>query len=134
MSSKLVAVSAAAALVAGVALGQGIPEVKVEATRVIASGISAQTVGRTSSGVPIRDITLSYGVSAEGLDLSTHTGALAFEQRVKDAAEQACQDIGRQYPDATPSDAACAKAAAERAMGRVHELVAAAEKRRIASK
>ncbi|HEV2228412.1 MAG TPA: UrcA family protein [Steroidobacteraceae bacterium] len=134
MTIKLVAVSAAAALVAGVALGQGVPEVKVEATRVIASGITAKTVGRTSSGVPIKDITLSYGVSAEGLDLSTHTGALAFEQRVKDAAEQACQDIGRQYPDATPSEAACAKAAADQAMVRVHELVASAEKIRTATK
>jgi UrcA family protein len=134
MTIKLVAISAAAALVAGVALGQGVPEVKVEATRVIASGIIAKTVGHTSSGVPIRDITLSYGVSAEGLDLSTHTGALAFEQRVKDAAEQACQDIGRQYPNATPSDAACAKAAADHAMVRVHELIASAEKIRTATK
>lgn len=134
MTIKLVAVSAAAALVAGVALGQGVPEVKVEATRVIASGITAKTVGRTSSGVPIKDVTLSYGVSAEGLDLSTHTGAQAFEQRVKDAAEQACQDIGRQYPDATPSEAACAKAAADQAMVRVHELIASAEKIRTATK
>jgi UrcA family protein len=77
---------------------------------------------------------LSYGVSAEGLDLSTHTGAVAFEQRVKDAAEQACKDISRQYPNATPSDADCAKAAADQAMGRVHELIAAAEKTRIAAK
>jgi UrcA family protein len=134
MSIKLVAVSAAAALIAGVAVAQGVPEVKVQATRVISSAISAKTVGRTSSGVPIKDITLSYGVSAEGLDLATNTGAVAFEQRVKDAAEQACKEIGRQYPDATPSDAECAKTAADKAMGPVHELIAAAEKRRVATK
>jgi len=134
MSIKLVAVSAAAALISGLAVAQGVPEVKVQATRVISSAITAKTVGRTSSGIPIKDITLSYGVTAEGLDLSTNTGAMAFEQRVKDAAEQACKDISKQYPDATPSDAACAKAAADQAMVRVHELVAAAEKTRVATK
>lgn len=134
MSIRLVAASAAAALIAGVALAQGVPEVKVQATRVISSAINAKTVGKTASGVPIQDITLSYGVSAQGLDLSTNTGAKAFEQRVKDAAEQACKDIGRQYPNSTPNDADCAKAAADQAMVRVNELVAAAEKSRIAKK
>ena len=74
MSIKLVAVSAAAALVAGVALAQEIPEVKVQATRVVSSALGAKPVGHTASGVPIKDITLSYGVSSEGLDLATHTG------------------------------------------------------------
>jgi UrcA family protein len=134
MSIKLVAASAAAALIASVAVAQGVPEVKVEATRVVASGMTAKTMGHTSSGVPIKDITVGYGVSSEGLDLSTNTGATAFEQRVKDAAEQACQEISRQYPGATPSDAACAKAAADQAMVRVHELIAAAEKMRVATK
>ena len=134
MSIKLVAGSAAAALLAGVTLAQGVPEVKVQATRVISSALTAKTVGQTSSGVPIRNVTLSYGVSADGLDLSTHTGAVAFEQRVKDAAHQACQDISRQYPNATPSETDCARAAVQQAMGRVQELIAAAEKTRIAAK
>jgi UrcA family protein len=134
MRTKLVAVSAAAALVCGVAAAQSLPEVKVEATRVIASPITAKAVGKTASGIPIKDITLSYGVTSEGLDLSTHTGALAFEQRVKDAAEQACQEIGRQYPDATPGDAECAKTAANAAMTQVHAAVAASEKIRTATK
>lgn len=134
MSIRVVVASAAAALLAGVTVAQDVPEVKVQATRVISSAITAKTVGQTSSGVPIKNVTLSYAVSAEGLDLSTHTGAVAFEQRVKDAAEQACKDIGRQYPNATPSDAVCAKAAADQAMGRVQELIAAAEKIRTAGK
>jgi UrcA family protein len=134
MSIKVVAASAAAALIAGAALAQGVPEVKVQATRIISSAMSAKTVGKTSSGVPIQDVTLSYGVNAQGLDLSTNTGAKAFEQRVKDAAEQACKDIARQYPDSTPNDADCAKAAADQAMVRVNELIAAAEKTRLATK
>ena len=134
MSIKLVGVSAAAALVAGAALAQGLPEVKVEATRVVASPLSVKSLGKSASGVPVKDITLSYGVSSEGLDLSTHTGALAFEQRVKDAAEQACKEIGRQYPDATPGEAECAKSAANGAMVQLRAAVAAAEKIRTATK
>jgi len=40
----------------------------------------------------------------------------------------ACKEISRQYPDSTPSDDICAKAAADKAMVKVHELVAAAGK------
>jgi len=133
MSMKLFAASAAA-LVCGAALAQELPEVKVEATRVVATPITAKTVGKTASGVPIKEVTLSYGVSSEGLDLSTQTGALALEQRVRTAAAQACREIGRQYPDSTPSEAECAKATANAAMAQVHAAVAASEKIRTATK
>ncbi|HEV2286140.1 MAG TPA: hypothetical protein VGR80_08870, partial [Steroidobacteraceae bacterium] len=79
VSMRFVAISTAA-LICGSALAQGLPEVKVVATRVVSGAINAKTVGKTASGVPVKDVTLSYGVSSEGLDLSTHTGALAFEQ------------------------------------------------------
>jgi UrcA family protein len=119
------AVGVAAALFAsGAALAQDVQEVKVQATRVM----STKLAGRTASGIPILNISLSYGVSTAGLDLATHSGALELETRVKDAAAAACKEIGRKYPDATPSDAACAKDASAKAMVRVHELVAAAEK------
>ncbi|MDE2136762.1 MAG: UrcA family protein [Gammaproteobacteria bacterium] len=133
MKMTLVGMSAAA-LACGSVLAQGLPEVKVEATRVVTGAISAKTMGKTASGVPVKDVTLSYGVSSEGLDLSTHTGALAFEQRVKDAADQACKEISRQYPDATPGEAECAKRAANGAMAQLHAAVAAAEKIRTATK
>jgi hypothetical protein len=38
-----------------------------------------------------------------------------------------CQEIGQKYPDATPSEELCAKAAADKAMVTVHELVAIAK-------
>lgn len=133
MSIKLLAASAAA-LICGAALAQELPEVKVEATRVITGAMTVKTVGKTAIGVPVKDITLTYGVSSQGLDLSTHTGALAFEQRIKDAAEQACKEIGREYPDATPSEAECAKTAAKGAMGQLHAAIAASERIRTATK
>jgi len=88
--------------------------------------MSTKSAGRTSTGVPILDVSLSYGVSTAGLDLASHVGALELEKRVHDAAMAACKEIGKQYPNATPSEDACAKAAADKAMVRAHELEAAA--------
>jgi UrcA family protein len=115
---------AAALLASGIAIAQDVQEIKVQATRVM----STKSAGRTTSGVPIIDITLSYGVSTAGLDLATNAGATALEGRVKDAAAAACKEIGQKHPDATPSDAECARRASAEAMVKVHELVAAAQK------
>jgi UrcA family protein len=114
---------AASVLVSGIAVAQkDAGEVSVTATRIM----SSKTVGRTSSGVPIVDVSMSYTVSFQGLNLASAAGAAEAEKRVKDAALSACKDIGRQYPDATPSDAECARITADKAMVRVHEMVAAA--------
>ena len=91
--------------------------------------VSEKTVGRTSSGIPIVDISLSYGVSAKDLDLASHAGAMELEKRVADAAKAACKELGRQYPESSPGDKDCAKNATDKAMVRVHELEAAASKK-----
>jgi UrcA family protein len=114
----------ASALVGGVALAQKMEEVKVEATRIV----NTKVLGRTASGVPIVSLSLSYGVSVAGLNLATSAGAADLEKRVKDAAQAACKEISRQYPEATPSDAECTKVTADAAMVRVHELTGAAHK------
>ncbi len=125
--SKLsIGAAVALALTMSSAIAQNTEEVKVQATRLV----SAKLVGQTASGVPIRDLSLTYGVSLEGLDLSTNSGATEAAQRVSDAAMAACKEIGRQYPDATPSDAVCAKSASDKAMPKLHQLVTAAEKAR----
>lgn len=121
-------------LIAAFALGmvvsevgaQTLEEVKVEAFR----SVGTKGAGRSISGVPILDLSLSYGVSLAGLDLSTSSGALEAEGRVNRAAEAACKEIGRQYPDATPDQKVCARTASEKALVTLHELVAAAEKAR----
>jgi UrcA family protein len=114
----------ASSLVIGIAVAQTTTEVTVEATRVMRTN-----AGRTPSGVPIADISLSYGVSYSGLDLASHAGAMQLEKRVKDAATEACKEISRQYPDASPNDAECIKAATDKAMIKVRELEAAAAKK-----
>jgi len=114
----------ASALVNSAAVAQQTQEVRVEAARIVKTA-----AGKAASGVEINDMSLSYRVSYAGLDLASHAGAMEFEERVNDAAHKACKEIGRQYPDSTPGDAECAKAAADKAMVKVHELEAAAAKK-----
>jgi UrcA family protein len=116
----------ASGFLAGLAAAQNAEEVTVTASRVLTEA----PAGHTASGIPINDISLSYGVSYAGLDLASHSGAVALEKRVHDAALAACKEIARQKPldHLTPDNASCASTAADKAMPRVHELVAAAEK------
>jgi UrcA family protein len=113
----------ACVLVGRIAIAQGVEQVTVQAN----PGLTTKVVGRTSSGVPLVDISLSYGASAAGLDLASNAGAAELARRVNDAARAACREIGRRYPDATPSDAQCAKAAAGEAMVKARKVVAAAQ-------
>jgi UrcA family protein len=126
MSKRLITV--AVALLAGVSvnavvIAQEMGEVTVQASRVV-----KKVIGRTSSGVPIEDISLSYGVSTTGLDLSSSAGAAELKKRVTEAANTACKELGRQYPEATTTDAECVKNATDKAMVKVNDLIAAAKK------
>ncbi|HVN43891.1 MAG TPA: UrcA family protein [Steroidobacteraceae bacterium] len=118
----LAAITASA--VVGGAFAQAVPEVTVTTSKIV-----EKSAGRTSTGIPIVDVSLSYGVSAAGLDLASASGAREFEKRVSDAATEACKDLGKRYPNATPTDAACAKAATDKAMVRVREMESAAAKK-----
>lgn len=115
----------AAALLSTTAAAQKTEEVTVEAARIVTKPSAHQLPG----GLEVKDVTLSYGIGYAGLDLATSAGAAELEKRVHDAALQACKEIGRQYPDSTPGDADCAKAAAAKAMVKVHEAVNAASKK-----
>jgi UrcA family protein len=113
------------ALMGGIAVAQTLQEITVQATRIL----STKAVGRDeTTGSPILDISVSYGIKFDDLDLASHYGPIQLEKRVHDAAMDACKEITRQYPDSTPSDVICAKAAADKAMIKVHALVAAAGK------
>ncbi len=122
---KLALGAIASVFLGGVAIAQNVEEVKALANR---GAMTTKVIGYTSIGVPIVDVSLSYGVSAGDLDLHSTSGAAELEKRVNDAVRAACREISRQYPDATPSDAECAKPAADKAMVGVRELVASAHK------
>jgi len=118
----------AASIVAGAAFAQATtPEVVVTSHKPVEKG-----AGRTTSGIPIVDVSLSYTVSAAGLDLASHEGAQELEKRVQAAAVDACKELASRYPLETPSawnDTECAKAATNKAMVKVRQLEAAAAKK-----
>lgn len=117
---------ASAMLASSALIAQDVPEVTVQAKRLLTTKVTERIEG----GVPLQDIAVTYGVRTSDLDLSTHSAALVLEQRVKDAARLACKEISRQFPDASPSEAECADTAAAKAMPQVKQLVASAEKAR----
>lgn len=125
MSRKLIKV--AVGLLAGISvnavIAQDMGEVSVQASRAV-----KKVIGTTSSGIPIEDISLSYGVSTNGLDLASSAGAAEMQKRVAEAAKAACKELGRQYPNSTTSDADCIKGAIDKATPKVNELIAAAKK------
>jgi len=127
MSKRLIKVAVgliAAVSVNAVVIAEEMGEVTVQASRVV-----KKTIGTTASGIPIEDVSLSYGVSAAGLDLSTSAGASTLQKRIGDAAAAACKELARQYPDSKTTDAECVKGATDRAMVKANELIAAAKKK-----
>lgn len=115
------------ALLAQKADAPTLPEISVQASRVTTTTVGQTTTG--TPGVPIQNVSLSYGVSTAGLDLSSASGKKELEERVSRAADAACKELGRQFPSATPSDLDCVKVATAKAMAQVHKLEAAAAKK-----
>jgi UrcA family protein len=126
MNSRLIIAGAVTGVVvAGNVVAQNVPmpQVIVETHRLVSTRI-----GTTSSGIPIKDVSMGYTVTAEGLDISTPIGRQAFEARVSQAAIAACQELGRRFRNARPSNAECARQATERAMAQVRQVEDAAAK------
>src|SRR5215470_15143800 len=99
MSKRLITVTfglLAGASLSAFVVAQEMGEVSVQASRVV-----KKVIGTTASGVPIEDISLSYGVSTAGLDLSTSAGAADMQKRVSNAATAACKELARQYPNSS---------------------------------
>jgi len=99
-----------------------IEEITVQGTRSL-----TEVVDRSHS-IPIVDVSLGYGVCTAGLDLATTTGVAELDKLIHDAALAACKEIGRQYPDSTPTDEVCAEREADKAMVKVRKAAAAASK------
>jgi UrcA family protein len=123
MNTKLVrAVGViAAAMIGGVAAAQQNAEVTVQAKRIV-----EKPMGTSITGIPITSIEVSYTVGTSDLNLALIADAAKLEKRVKDAAMAACLQISLQYRLHGTDDAACAKAATESAMVKVHALIASA--------
>jgi UrcA family protein len=128
MKTKLIGVTVAAiasALISSMVIAQNLEEITVQGTRVL----DIKDAGRSNTGMPLRDVSLSYGVNIADLDLATQYGPMALEKRVKDAAKAACEELGQKYPQSTPDTEDCAKAAADKAMVKARALVATAREK-----
>lgn len=110
----------AALAVSGSAVGQETEEVTVRGP-----GIQSTEVERSSTGVRVMMLTVSYKVSYEDLDLTTTEGMAELTQRIEDAARQGCREIGLAYHSAQPNDWLCTRYATKEALAEVQQLVAA---------
>jgi UrcA family protein len=132
--SKILKIAAvgllASGLASGIALAQkststsDIGDITVSATRAKAT---ASTTGWPRA--PVKEITLSYAVNSASYDLKTTAGAAELEKVINSTAADVCKEIGRQYPGVDADEAACTQKAASKAMVKVHELVAEANKK-----
>lgn len=123
MNRKLIIAGAVFGIgVVGAVIAQNVPNVPMPHVIVETHRAVSTRIGKSSGGIPIQEVSMGYTVTAEGLDISTPIGARAFEARVSQAALAACQEIGRRFHNARPSEAECARQATEQAMAQVHQV------------
>ena len=106
------------AIVAGSAIAQPMEVVTVEAAR-------STVVGQSRYGVPIREVTIQSRVSYADLDLTSASGALQLENRIKETAKATCEQIKVAIPAEDSSQAACVKDAVDGAMKEAHKVIEA---------
>lgn len=101
--------------------GMAAQDAAAEIEEIVVTGrrIITRTVSRTPVGATLNEMTLSYRIRYDDLDLHTGAGRSELERRVGDAALAACKEIGRVYPLAEPNDAECARLSRARAMEEV---------------
>lgn len=96
-----------------------------EGLTVRAPKLEKTLVGWSDLGAPIYSISATRVVNCSDLDLSTDEGLALLRSRVRDAAADGCDEIGRFHPDAQPGEYQCVKLATQSAMREVRKLVAA---------
>jgi len=118
---RLALLGSGLAIAASTVVAQPLEVVTVEAAR-------ATTVGQTMHGVPIDEITIRSRVSYADLDLTTASGALELENRIRTTAESSCKKLDVKFPAEGSSEAACVKNAVEAAMQEARKVIDAKRK------
>ena len=112
----------ALAVLAALAVGVSAYAAPLETVVVTGSrGLTQKEVGKTSSGLPIEEVSLSYTVRIADLDPNSDAGLAEIERRVTAAAKAACAEIDRLAlgNPTNPSDDACVKKAVGAAMAKI---------------
>jgi UrcA family protein len=74
-----------------------------------------RTLGKTSSGIPIEQVSMSATVAFKDLDLKKPQGAAELDKRVRSTAASMCKKLEADYPVGTPDAVTCAKQAVKNA-------------------
>jgi len=106
---------------------------RVEEVYVVAPHeVTRKTVGRSTIGAPIEEVTLTHRVSYADLDLTKQADIDALNARVKDSAARGCQELDQLYPAAldltSPMPKTCTEMAMDGAMPQVAEAVESARR------
>ena len=117
------ALMAAGLCLTGPALADELPTITIGAGTVTTS-----TVGRSSIGARLEQVTVTHRVSYADLDLTTRNGADELDKRVKDTARMACKQLDELYPMETKNARECTKAAIAQASAQVKNAIAGARR------
>lgn len=95
-----------------------------EITVMAPRGVYRQEVGRSPTGAPIEEISVSRRVSYYGLNLRRPSDMNEMARRVRLTANESCDQISRMYPvdNFTTSDADCKSQAFKDGMAQVHQV------------
>ena len=106
-------------------------EITVEGSRM-----SREVVGRSATtGAPIEQITLTRHASYANIDLSTHSGAVELQSRVKLTATAACEELDKLFPFTASRSKThdCITKAVNESAPQVQAAIQSAERARLAS-
>lgn len=116
-TAPLALLAAAYALTVGTASAQPMEVVTVEA-------VSEIVIGRSTSGAPIKEITIRSTVSYLDLDLTTDAGAKELEKRIRDTATSTCNDIRVDLDAPGSTVERCIREAIDGGMAQANEVIA----------
>jgi UrcA family protein len=117
----------ALSLATGLVLADPMQEIVVEA----AAPVNHTPTGEgPPGGASVDLLSVQYHVHLGNLDLTKNADVVALQQKVKEAAQKACQDIQKRYPVRQMSDETeCVNGAVKRATLRVQNAIDAAQKK-----
>jgi UrcA family protein len=110
-----------ALLVGATSLAQPMPQVIVEAPHIEKSTETGPAGRRNET------LSIVYKVDYSDLNLATRSGAVELQNRIKDSATQACQQLAKLFPETTEGDTPCVQGAVKSAMVQANKLIATAE-------
>ena len=110
-----------ALLVGATSLAQPMPQVIVEAPHIEKSTQTGPAGQRRET------LSIVYKVDYSDLNLATNSGAVELQNRIKDSAKQACQQLAKLFPDTAEGDTPCVQGAIKSAMVQANKFIAAAE-------